>query len=95
MKKRFWIVISLAALLLSACNRFLDQLPSGNYTDENYADYPALVRGYVEKAYSLRPSTYLSTPGMACDNASVSKNSSCDSQPRRFTSSFSISGIMA
>ena len=68
MKKRFWTVISLAsALLLCACNGFLDQLPSGNYTDENYDEYPELVRGYVEKAYSLRPSHYLSTPGMACD----------------------------
>ena len=68
MKKILWMIISLAAaLLLGACNGFLDQLPSGNYTDENYADYPALVRGYVEKAYSLRPSSYLSTPGMACD----------------------------
>ena len=68
MKKILWMIISLAAALLPvSCNGFLDQLPSGNYTDENYADYPALVRGYVEKAYSLRPSSYLSTPGMACD----------------------------
>ena len=51
MKKIHWMIISLAAALLPvSCNGFLDQLPSGNYTDENYADYPALVRGYVEKA---------------------------------------------
>ncbi len=67
MMKRTILYLALAAILASGCNKFLDQFPSGAYTDENYTDYPELVRGYVEKAYSLRPSHYLSSPGMACD----------------------------
>lgn len=66
MKKKI-LSIAMATVLAAGCNGFLDQFPSGAYTDENYADYPELVRGYVEKAYSLRPNNYLSSPGMACD----------------------------
>ena len=67
MMKRTILFFALAVLLAGGCNKFLDQFPSGAYTDENYTDYPELVRGYIEKAYSLRPSNYLSSPGMACD----------------------------
>ena len=65
--KRILYPLASLTLLLAGCDKFLEQLPSGDYTDENYKDYPALVRGYVEKAYALRPETYLSSPGIACD----------------------------
>lgn len=65
--KRTLIHLAAALALATGCDAFLEQFPSGAYTDENYTDYPELVRGYVEKAYSLRPNQYLSSPGMACD----------------------------
>ena len=48
-------------LFRSGCQGFLDPLPNGSYNENNYDDYPKLIRGYVEKAYALLPSTYLST----------------------------------
>lgn len=42
-----------------SCSDFLEPLQSGTYTEENYMDYPAICRGFVEKAYYLRCNTYV------------------------------------
>ena len=47
-------------MVVSGCN-FLEPKMSGTYDDENFTDYPQMVRGLVEKAYNLRPNTYQST----------------------------------
>lgn len=44
------IAIAASALLLGACN-FLEPLPNGAYTDENFNEYPELLRGFVDKVY--------------------------------------------
>ena len=59
-----------AMIVVAACAKFLEPLPNGSYNEENYEDYPSLVRGYVEKAYSLRPSTYLSMDYIGGDGLS-------------------------
>lgn len=61
------IFLSLAlGLLVSGCS-FLDPKLSGHYTDENYTDYPQLVRGLVERAYDMRPGSYQSIRYAALD----------------------------
>ena len=52
---------------MCSCSGFLDPLPNGSYNENNHEDYPKLVRGYVEKAYALRPSSYVSTDYIGCD----------------------------
>ena len=59
MKKHILTILVLG--LVCACQGFLEPLPNGSYNENNYEDYPKLIRGYVEKAYALLPSTYLST----------------------------------
>ena len=49
--KQHIISLILGTALLAGCANFLEPLPNGSYNEKNYADYPALVRGYVEKAY--------------------------------------------
>ena len=44
------IAIAASALLLGACS-FLEPLPNGAYTDENFDQYPELLRGFVDKVY--------------------------------------------
>ena len=50
--KRLNIILTYAAacFLAASCAGFLDPLPDGSYNETNYDDYPALIRGYVEKA---------------------------------------------
>ena len=43
--------LAAAALLAGGCT-FLDPLPDGSYNDENFDDYPELLRGYVDKVYA-------------------------------------------
>ena len=50
-----WIILC----IMSGCD-FLEPKLSGTYNDENYTDYPQMVRGLVEHAYNLRPRTYAS-----------------------------------
>lgn len=38
------------AMMLGACS-FLEPLPNGAYTDENFELYPELLRGFVDKVY--------------------------------------------
>ena len=52
--------ILMAAVLvpmLSACN-FLDPLPNGTITEENYASFPTIIEGYVYNAYNSLPVSY-------------------------------------
>lgn len=44
------IAIAASALILGACS-FLEPLPDGAYTDENFDLYPELLRGFVDKVY--------------------------------------------
>ena len=62
------VIFSILPLLWLAtgCD-FLDPKLSGNYNDENYKDYPPMVRGLVERAYDLRPRTYESIRFAALD----------------------------
>ncbi len=49
------------SFILSSCS-YLDLMPDGRYNDENFDDYPKLLRGYVDKVYnSYLPSTYYSS----------------------------------
>lgn len=64
MKKHIIYILLLG--LFCSCN-FLEPLPNGSYNEGNHDDYPKIIRGYVEKAYDLRPSTYISTDYIGCD----------------------------
>ena len=68
--KKHIIPLMAAVFSLAACSKFLEPLPNGSYNEDNYEDYPTLVRGYVEKAYALRPSTYVSIDYLAGDGLS-------------------------
>lgn len=53
--------LTVAAILAGGCS-FLDPLPDGSYNDENFGDYPELLRGFVDKAYAdYFPAVYYST----------------------------------
>ena len=62
MKKTYknLLLIASAMMLLGSCN-FLEPYPNGSYNEDNYKNYPKLIRGFVDKAYNLRPQTYYST----------------------------------
>lgn len=64
MKKHLIYILSLG--IFCSCN-FLEPLPNGSYNEGNHDDYPKIIRGYVEKAYDLRPSSYISTDYIGCD----------------------------
>ena len=55
--KRFFYTAILTVFAVSACD-FLEPLPDGSYNEDNYDDYPTIIRGYIDKAYNLRPSIY-------------------------------------
>ena len=65
MKKYILLILSLGFVF--GCNDFLAPLPNGSYNEDNYEDYPDLIRGYVEKAYDLLPASYVSTDYIAGD----------------------------
>ena len=65
MKKHLIYILSFG--LLCSCADFLKPLPNGSYNEENFEDYPKIIRGYVEKAYDLRPSSYIATDYIGCD----------------------------
>ncbi len=70
--KRFDTILILTAALSAAtsCAGFLDPLPNGSYNETNYSDYPALIRGYVEKAYDQLPGNYISSDLLGGDGLS-------------------------
>ena len=59
-----------AGLLAAGCSSFLEPLPNGSYNEDNYMDYPALIRGYVEQAYNLLPGNYISSDYLGGDGLS-------------------------
>lgn len=56
MKRILFVLISSA--LAVGCSDVLDPLPNGHYTDGNYEKYPSVIRGFIDKSYSLLPTTY-------------------------------------
>lgn len=56
MKKTLFVIWA-SALAIASCS-FLDPLENGSYNEDNYQDYPKIIRGFVDKAYNLRPSSY-------------------------------------
>ncbi len=56
MKKTIYTISLL--LLLSGCQDALNPMKNGNYTEENYADYPSVIRGLVDRAHTLMGTTY-------------------------------------
>ena len=65
MKKHLIYILSLG--IFCSCAGFLEPLPNGSYNEDNYQDYPKIIRGYVEKAYDIRPTSYISTEYIGCD----------------------------
>lgn len=64
-----FLVLGCAGLMAAGCD-FLDPLPNGTYNEDNYQDYPKIVRGFVDKAYNLRPETYYAMEFIGTDAAS-------------------------
>ena len=52
MKKRLTIILLMLGFLVS-CDKALDPLANGFYTDDNIGEYPSIIKGFVDKAYSL------------------------------------------
>lgn len=43
----------IATALAVSCESALDPLTSGHYTDGNLSEYPSIIKGFVDKAYTL------------------------------------------
>ncbi len=73
MRKILLSIIAVEAFLLAGCSGILDPLPNGHYTDENFDQYPTVIRGFLIKSYSLLPTAYNGTEfaylDCATDNA--------------------------
>lgn len=68
MKKHIILILVLG--LVCSCKGFLEPLPNGSYNEDNYDEYPKIIRGYVEKAYDLLPAGYISTDYLGGDGLS-------------------------
>jgi len=68
MKKHIILILVLG--LVCSCKGFLEPLPNGSYNEDNYDEYPKIIRGYVEKAYDLLPAGYISTGYLGGDGLS-------------------------
>lgn len=68
MKNRFKVFLSIGifCFMAGSCD-FLDPLPDGSYNEDNYKDYHKIIRGFVDKAYSLRPGDYYATEFIGTD----------------------------
>lgn len=68
MKKIFSIFLlsGVCGLMAVSCD-FLDPLPDGSYNEDNYKDYHKIIRGFIDKAYSLRPGDYFATEFIGTD----------------------------
>ena len=54
------VLYAVAAILSISCDKALNPLDNGYYTDENMKEYPSLVKGFVDEAYALATvTTYL------------------------------------
>lgn len=65
MRKNIYYIFA-SALALSSCS-FLDPLENGSFNEDNYQDYPRIIRGFIDKAYNLRPSTYYASEFIGTD----------------------------
>lgn len=63
------LILGCTSLFATGCD-FLDPLENGSYNEENYQDYPKIVRGFIDKAYNLRPQTYYITELIGTDAGS-------------------------
>ena len=67
------LLILCAAALPLSCEKALDPMRNGDYTEDNQKDYPTVIRGFVDKAYSLLPTSYANNEFLylecATDNA--------------------------
>ena len=52
-----FLALGCTCLFAAGCD-FLDPLENGSYNEDNYQEYPKIVRGFIDKAYNLRPQTY-------------------------------------
>ena len=55
------ILIALSAFFAVCGCSFLEPFPDGSYNEDNYSEYPTIIRGFIDKAYNLRPSSYYTT----------------------------------
>ena len=60
------VLVALLFPLLTACS-FLDPLPDGTITEENYDSFPTIIQGYVFKAYDNLPMSYKSDAFIGLD----------------------------
>lgn len=65
MKRILPIALS-AVFALCGCS-FLDPFPDGSYNEENYDDYPTIIRGFIDKAYNLRTTSYYTSEFIGMD----------------------------
>ena len=63
------LVAASAAVILGSCD-FLEPYPNGSYNEDNYKEYPKIIRGFVDKTYNLRPRTYNANEFIGTDCAS-------------------------
>lgn len=64
------ILIALSALFAVCGCSFLESFPDGSYNEDNYSEYPTIVRGFIDKAYNLRPSSYYNAEFLGMDACS-------------------------
>lgn len=69
MKTRHILFPLLAAVACVSCSDFLDPVPNGSYNEDNWSDYPKIIRGYIDKAYNLLPSGYCANEFIGTDAA--------------------------
>lgn len=71
MKNITYMLASFAAAVATcvSCSGYLDPIPDGNYNEDNWSDYPKIIRGYIDKAYNLLPNTYCTNEFMGTDAA--------------------------
>lgn len=63
---RLFLILGLAGMAAVSCD-FLDPLQNGSYNEDNYMNYPKIVRGFIDQAYSLRPGNYYATEFIGTD----------------------------
>ena len=66
--KRYLLIAFSTVFALCGCS-FLEPFPDGSYNEDNYDDYPAIIRGFIDKAYNLRPGTYYYAEFLGMDSA--------------------------
>ena len=62
------ILIALSAFFAVCGCSFLEPFPDGSYNEDNYSEYPTIIRGFIDKAYNLRPSSYYTTEFIGLDS---------------------------